>query len=177
MRITLGLLVVWAVSAQTSVSEPVDSSNVVSGFNEDVAKEVLNLSAVSYCDSDTILNWSCKPCASLPGCTLFNLVVGLTPDGIETKVVFMVCEGKKWIVISFEGTHDPKQLLNEITQFNGVDYDIHPIPDATVMKYFYNTYKSTLMDPVRENLATLMEGPYKGYKVVFCGHSLGGALA
>ena len=44
------------------------------------------------------------------------------------------------------------------------------------MDYFYNTYTYTMMEPVRLTLANiLLERP--NYQVIFCGHSLGGALA
>ena len=92
-------------------------------------------------------------------------------------MVFLISEAKKRAVVSFEGTHDPKQLFNEITQFDGVPYTIHSVSnDVKVMKYFYQTYTTTLMEPVRTNLASMGEG-FGKYQLIFTGHSLGGALA
>ncbi len=80
----------------------------LNGYDESLAHEMLGASALSYCPSDVILNWSCKPCIKLPQYELFNLSIGLTPDGIETKVVFLVSKDERRIVVAFEGTHDPR---------------------------------------------------------------------
>ena len=110
------------------------------GYREDLAEEFLLLSTMTYCNEASILNWTCKPCRLLDEYSLFNLTTGLTPDGIETKVLFLFSDAKQRVAVSFEGTHDPKELIDEIIQFTGIDYDIHSIPEAVAMYYFYNTY-------------------------------------
>ena len=51
-------------------------------YDENLSREFLRLSAVSYCSPDQIYNWSCKHCKELDFYDVYNLTVGHTPDGI-----------------------------------------------------------------------------------------------
>jgi len=89
------------------------------------------------------------------------------------NAVILLDKANKEFIVAFSGTKNPAQLGNEILNNPNVDYDMHDIEGSRVLKYFYNHYQAFsdwIEDEVRE-------AAKKNYKVVFTGHSLGGALA
>lgn len=90
-----------------------------------------------------------------------NVVVGLDPDTTD-------------IIVAFEGTHNPKELINELTHFVLVDYTPHSLPGAQVDTFFIQAYNDG-----REKIINAVTELYKtaGQRVLVTGHSLGGAIA
>jgi hypothetical protein len=81
---------------------------------------------------------------------------------------------RKELIVAFSGTQNPAQLAHEIVGSLPTSYSLHPeVKGARVLGYFYSHYTSFsdwLEDELRDiGLVT--------YKLVFTGHSLGGALA
>lgn len=104
MRIIVRLLLLWALNAEAIEDDP---KSRMGRYREDLAKEFMLLSSVSYCDDEeSIKNWTCKPCRHLEDYTLFEMTVGFTPDRIKTKALFVVNDAKQRVVVAFEGTHD-----------------------------------------------------------------------
>jgi hypothetical protein len=46
------------------------------------------------------------------------------------------------VIISFEGTHNLGELIDECTHFGTVDYEWYDLPGAEVDQFFYDTYSS-----------------------------------
>lgn len=79
------------------------------------------------------------------------------------------------IAISFRGTTDGQQLLDEVLSTLGTPKKSLAHGRGKVQKYFANAY-SKLGNCLHDRLKALI-AKYPGYKVAVCGHSLGGAIA
>ena len=85
---------------------------------------------------------------------------------------------RKWeneLIVSFSGTENTEQLITEIAESFPVYYDIHPQDNAYVFDYFYAHYLAGF----REDFLSTMRkyaSTFWGSKIIFTGHSLGGAL-
>jgi hypothetical protein len=80
---------------------------------------------------------------------------------------------RKEFVVAFSGTKNPAQLGQEILNNLPTKYNLHSIEGASVLHYFldkYALFSDWLEVALKKNLPS-------DYKVVFTGHSLGGALA
>ena len=68
-------------------------------------------------------------------------------------------------------------MVDEFAHMTSDNYDIHPSREAKVFDFFYEHYvdefRSSYLDQMR---AIVNSEEYSGYKIVFTGHSLGGAL-
>ena len=101
----------------------------------------------------------------------------MSNNGGEDVIYYTILlrQSHKEIIIGFSGTIGHKQLINEILKDLPTKYNIHDIPGASVLNYFYSHYvkdfRTDLLSKIKEYTTE-----YKGYKLVFVGHSLGGAL-
>lgn len=82
-------------------------------------------------------------------------------------------DARQELIVAFSGTQNPAQLTHEIVGSLPVNYGLHDIEGASVMKYFYTHY-SAFSDWLEDELRAVDRS---NYKLVFTGHSLGGALA
>mmetsp|Transcript_5671 Transcript_5671/g.6404 ORF Transcript_5671/g.6404 Transcript_5671/m.6404 type:complete len:322 (-) Transcript_5671:37-1002(-) len=149
-------------------------------YDEGLAKEYIYASALAYCPSSRVMAGGCKAATT----TTENL--GMTPlfsvgNDESANPIYMTIlkrDSPKEIIVTFSGTKGAEELIEEITHISPKDYDIHEVKDAKVFEYFYQHYEKDFRQALQDQLLTIVnQVEYKGYRVVFTGHSLGGALA
>lgn len=145
-------------------------------YNLNWAIEFWKISGISYCSQQQILGWTCgNLCNSLKGkVTPVHYYVDNTFKG-GLSYFMSRDDANKFFITAFRGTDSTTQLIFEIMQGTSVNYDIHSIPGARVMDYFYSAYVSYLRSDFLKNFKSAL-ATYKSYTFVFTGHSLGGAL-
>ena len=84
-------------------------------------------------------------------------------------------EKEKEIIIGFSGTHGITQLVTEILEAYPVSYKLHDVNGGKVLDYFYAHYVKAFRNDVLNKTQEITQ-KYPSYKLVFVGHSLGGAL-
>jgi hypothetical protein len=140
---------------------------------EQDAKSFVKYAGASYCDSKSILNWSCANCEG--NSVKPNDVEYFTDDETKTAGLLAVDTSKKLIVLSYRGSSNLSNWL-----FN-LDISVtnanlkYPYDDAKIHNGF-NNMANALYDKSRNALDRALKN-YPDFKVVFTGHSLGGALA
>mmetsp|Transcript_12141 Transcript_12141/g.13663 ORF Transcript_12141/g.13663 Transcript_12141/m.13663 type:complete len:273 (-) Transcript_12141:25-843(-) len=86
-------------------------------------------------------------------------------------------DSKKEIIVTFSGTQGEDELMEEVKHISPQDYDIHNIRGAKVFEFFYQHYLVDFRKELQSQLKAILQSEdHKGYRVVFTGHSLGGAL-
>lgn len=81
------------------------------------------------------------------------------------------------IIVSFSGTCNNRQLLSEFVRSYPVDYSLHEeLKGAKVVEYFYWYYLNNFRQDFQKALHTYIKDHPKS-RVVFTGHSLGGAMS
>lgn len=85
---------------------------------------------------------------------------------------------QKELIISFSGTKGPSELLDEIVHSYPKKYSLHLNQGAKVFAFFYDHYEKDFRDILQQKMEELVRDKgYADYKIIFTGHSLGGALA
>ena len=84
-------------------------------------------------------------------------------------------EKEKEIIIGFSGTQGIIQLVTEVLEAFPVAYKLHDVKGGKVFDYFYAHYVNGFRDDVLNKTQEITQ-KYPSYKLVFVGHSLGGAL-
>jgi len=79
-------------------------------------------------------------------------------------------------VTAFRGTQGRAQLFQEFLHSGAVTYDLHPIPNASATKYFFQKYKGFLRDSFLAHLEVAIQ-THPDFDFYMVGHSLGGAFA
>ena len=143
-------------------------------YDEVLGHKLSWYSSATYCHLGDIQTWSCgDACDMLPG---FKLHTSFSQEVMnnQSNVIIGIDGNTTDIIVAFEGTHNPKELIQELTNFDLVDYTPHSIPGAQVDKFFleaYNSGRDKIIQAVTELYQTA------GQRVLVTGHSLGGAIA
>jgi len=143
-------------------------------YSEADAKRYVWASSLAYCD-----NIGTKGKCGLSETSVKNLgyeVLTFKNTGLVynfVNAVILKDAARKEIVVAFSGTKNPAQLGEEILNNLPSKYTLHTITGALTMHYFLDKY-SLFSDWLETSLRKI---GLSDYKLVFTGHSLGGALA
>lgn len=126
------------------------------------------MSGVTYYSIDSIDKWSCPDCAKLK----VDHAKAFYYSSTNTQGFTGYIPSTNQIIVAFRGSTDIK---NWITNLNTVSTSYPFCNGCQVHQGFYATYNgvSSLVKSQVEKLMTL----FTSAKIVFTGHSLGGALA
>ena len=162
MLLQIGILLIIALVSA--------SLTPVSPEEEEELKDYARFSSIASCQSSSILMWNCGPlCTQLPGVTVISYFSNLSTDGVG-----FIAKRNNDLLIVFRAS---STLINwiynlEILQ-DQVPWNKAIDPSISVHRGFYETYMS-----VRQQVRNGVQQNYKvGMRMVFVGHSLGGALA
>jgi hypothetical protein len=114
VRLSLLVCAVFALSVYAGPAFLGDPSVKTGGYDENLSLSAAWFSAAAYCDKHNIASWACgTACEKHPA---FDVeVVFYTTIFGNTNQVFLGYDptGEQY-VISFEGTHEPEQLVEEL---------------------------------------------------------------
>lgn len=148
-------------------------------FNPDDAVVYTIASALAYCPPERVMNGTCKLATSLAQSNGLEPIYAFQNNKTVNNIAFNILErvGKDEIIVAFSGTTNVEQLLLEVAESFGVDYIIHPeLKGAKVVRYFYSYYMKHFRDELESAIKTHIKKHTKD-RIVFTGHSLGGALS
>jgi len=148
----------------------------IQAFNHTLAVDFVHLADIAYCNKTAFENWNCgDDCSHFPKGQILPLYYNIKPTLTGSIGYVMFADvTNKFLVFTFRGTTTSYQLFWEICNEVNVAYTLHQIPDAVVMKYFYNHYLD-----VREDFKShflQFRSQFPDYTVVFTAHSLGAGL-
>lgn len=134
------------------------------------AYRVANLAILSYCPVKTLSRWMCRPCRRLgSGVEVVDHFVSFPYRGLA---VLLRDTRRKEIVVSFRGSINlPNWVENLVPEQTGVPY-----ARGARVHYGFKELNHELMGYYLEPLKRLL-GAHPTYRVIFTGHSLGGALS
>jgi hypothetical protein len=141
-------------------------------LSESFAMEFLNYAAASYCNKDEIERWDCYNCQGHANET--EEVVYVSNDDHKSAAFLGVNHNRSAIVVSYRGTSNFKNWLINLN-INLTNLGINHTSPIRVHSGF-NKAANALV-PKIYNLLDKAKKQNPEYKVVFTGHSLGGALA
>ncbi|KXN68905.1 alpha/beta-hydrolase [Conidiobolus coronatus NRRL 28638] len=137
------------------------------------ARSLINYASAAYCNKDKLVNWSCANCkgpaAGSTETTYFQ------DNSVASAGFATVNNGQKQIIFSYRGTNEISNWLYNL------NIDLIPAglngtyKDAELHEGF-NDMTNSLFEQTKNTLKNLI-GKYPDYKLVFTGHSLGGAIA
>ena len=91
--------------------------------------------------------------------------------------IILVQKFAKELVVAFSGTQNTFQLIEQIMSADLKSYSLHPeVSNAMVVNYYDKYYREYFRKDFENNLKKYME-EYPNYKIIFTGHSLGGAMS
>ena len=131
-------------------------------------------SAAAYCTREQILKWDCGgPCDYHPQFKVLS-VTSYELYAESNQVFTGYSEVDKQFVISFEGTHNPVQLVEEGINSTQVDAQFYQGQKTyKIQQYFWDAYSGLRADIMQEITPYLSSD----ISIFVTGHSLGGALA
>ncbi|KXN65591.1 alpha/beta-hydrolase [Conidiobolus coronatus NRRL 28638] len=141
--------------------------------SEEEARSFIKYAGAAYCNKRSLLNWNCDNCNGYT--TGSSETVYFSKQKTSAAGYLTVNKNKKLIVLSYRGTKDIVNWLYNL-DFSFVSADLDwPYNNAGIHSGFDATTKSLLSNSTDAIQNAL--GKYPTFKVVFTGHSLGGALA
>ena len=169
LQLLLSLIILGLVSGNVQfLQTPVPKYG---GYDVDLATDGLYFSAAAYCTKDSIQNWNCgSPCekhADFKVMAVYDYELFDTPNQVFTGY----CASAKRFIISFQGTQNPYQLVNEGIASDQVTAKFANGNSYKLEQYFWKAYlglQSKLQSDAKQHTE---------YEFLITGHSLGGALA
>ncbi|KXN64646.1 alpha/beta-hydrolase, partial [Conidiobolus coronatus NRRL 28638] len=133
----------------------------------------VKFAGAAYCTKESVLNWNCGNCHGYTAGS--GESVYFSDEETNTAGYLAVNKPRKLIVLGYRGTRDITNWLYNIdTSFTDADLP-SPYNEAQYHTGF-NTMTKALLSDSRDALRNALK-KYPNHKVVFTGHSLGGALA
>ena len=126
----------------------------------------LEVSQVSYCDIDSILNWNCKTCDS-------DMILGSIVEHHGERGILGIHQKEYTLYLAFRGSSNIQNWLDNI-QFSRI-CPYESSPDVCVETGFYKVFEYMKEDIMKELI--LLSEKYDIQNVVCTGHSLGAAVA
>ena len=121
-------------------------------FNSTWAEDMSYFAALSYCTLEVINDWSCGvPCERHPNFEVYD-AWNITVSGSVSNIVVGINHDTDDIIVSLEGTHNPTELIEELTDFDLIPYTPHVLPNATVDNFFLDAYVASnerIMNTIR----------------------------
>ncbi|KAI9290491.1 alpha/beta-hydrolase, partial [Neoconidiobolus thromboides FSU 785] len=132
-----------------------------------------NYAAAVLCTDASLQSWSCKPCQNIQGT---SLVTTFSNTLLGTKAYLAINNNEQAIILSFRGTEDLQNWLNDVelvqVPFSSIN-SIGPLVHGGFLDAMESVSSSFL-----GALKTLIQNQqYTNYKIRVVGHSLGGAMA
>jgi len=146
-------------------------------YDHYMAVEMSNAAFSSYCPNNKLEGLNCgKNCAAMKGYTfLLQETKSICVLQSASYSTFIKHESKR-IVISFRGTSNIVQLVNELALSAGVNFNLCPNVHGAKALLYFNAAYGKVRDGLRSHIQYLKK--YRpDYEFYFTGHSLGGALA
>lgn len=148
-------------------------------YSEEKAQDYLYASALAYCPAEKVMAGQCKAATVKAEALGIKPIFSLDNDNFDDPVTmtFMARKSKKELIIGFSGTKGARELIDEIEHVIPTSYDIHPSEGSKVFGFFYQHYMQDFRSVFLQKLKEFVNSRnYKGYTIVFTGHSLGGAI-
>ncbi|KXN65590.1 alpha/beta-hydrolase, partial [Conidiobolus coronatus NRRL 28638] len=140
---------------------------------EEEARSFVKYAGASYCNVKSILNWSCSNCER--NSVKPSDVEYFTDAQTKTAGLLTVDTSKKLIILSYRGSTNLSNWLFNLDILATNANLKYPYDDAKIHNGF-NNMANALYDESRDALDRALQ-KYPNFKIVFTGHSLGGALA
>lgn len=145
-------------------------------YDEKLAYDYMLCSGLAYCDAADIMAGKCHQATALTTKAGIVPLHAMNNRLVKNKITYFIAkrDSQKELIIGFSGTTNKDQLIDEIKEAIPVLYSIHG-NKAKVYNYFYSHYVTGFRDDLLKSLKAYAD-EYKDYRIVFTGHSLGGAL-
>ena len=156
------------------------SVTINAAYDEQRAKDYLYSSALAYCPPEDVMNDKCNAAGDSTKSAGIEPVYAFDNDNKKDPIYMSFLERKvnKEIIFAFSGSITYTQIVDEITDSLPKDYDIHDVKSAKVFDFFYKNYVEYMRNQYLSLLNEVVQDKkYKNFRIVFTGHSLGGALA
>ncbi|CAG8637235.1 13324_t:CDS:2 [Funneliformis caledonium] len=164
------LSLILFLSTLIEAAPPSKRDNKVSVQELKELERFANYASAAYCKPSDFLKWDCGPiCDATKGTKVSKFITTKS----EIQVFIATLDKEKLIVVSYRGTV-PENVKNLITDAKLILTDYPPVKDAKVHIGFYQAFLEVQSDVFNEIQKLHKKNPK--YKVVFSGHSLGGAL-
>eukprot|EP00762_Andalucia_godoyi_P000934 ANDGO_03776.mRNA.1 Lipase len=170
------LAVLLCVSLSAFV--PAVSADLSRDYDETEARAFCLLSAIAYCPTNVVTNFSCTGC-SLGLISDFHIAgsVYLQSDDIFAYIGWLKpVDNVVSVVVVFRGTRSTKDWIDDL-QVDQIDFRPNISPGMKIHKGFYDSYMS-----VDANIQSIVQNifdqfPQMKVNLICTGHSLGAALA
>ncbi|CAI2180123.1 12549_t:CDS:2 [Funneliformis geosporum] len=155
------------LSTLIEAAPPSKRNNKVSVQELKELERFANYASAAYCKPSDFLKWDCGPiCDATKGTKVSKFIT--TKNEIQATL-----NEEKSIIVSYRGTV-PENVKNLITDAKLALIDYPPVKNAKVHIGFYQAFLEVQSDVFNEIQKLHKTNPE--YKIVFSGHSLGGAL-
>ena len=167
MKPVLFILTVLILSAYSQVTY--DARN---------AEKYAYAAGLAYCPPERIPKLECKMASKLTTRHGMRPIHTFSNHASMNPITYTILERipEKELIVSFSGTSKNEQLTFEFLNSYNIKYGLHPeLEKANVVDYFYWYYVHQFRDDFEEAI-NYYSKYYSEYRIVFTGHSLGGAM-
>ena len=139
-------------------------------YSHDLAKRLVQYAGATYCAGSSVIDdWSCVPCAAVPG---FQNITQIHSAGTDARAIVGFDPTLQARVVAFMGTNaNLETWIDDVLILPTSCYKDEGCSGCNCHPGFYNTYQSIASD-VLIAVQNLPRG-----KLIITGHSLGAAQA
>lgn len=140
-------------------------------WNFDLAQNLAQVNAISYCPRDDITKWTCGECDP-------NLTIrGVHTDPKSGCLVIVADNGADMTLVVFKGT-DPLSIKEWLVDLNAAKAPAStPMCEGCAVHTGFSDTEEALRAPVEEAMLASLDRLGPDARLVVAGHSLGAALA